>query len=344
VSVEISGMPVEIGQIDKALGRLWEDSGDTKTRASLINLAISTEDPSTVAMNTDIIAQIASEHACRALLIVADPSAAESRASAWISAHCHLAGKGERQVCSEQVTFLLEGDLSGALTNIVFSHLDSDLPLTFWWQGDFPAHIDRKLWTWVDRLIFDSAAFQNPAEQIERVRRVGSLTDSRTVLCDLTWTRLLGTRFALAQLFDHACALERLSEIREVRIACAGRMTGLLLLGWLANQIGWRCQHLLGRDFFANSAGRNIEFSIEIQPGEPITRCEFLCDDSKLGIARESGSGFYHATICGLPAGDAQMLIPAGKSKPVDTLLMELARGGRHPLYAKSLDAVAALI
>ena len=37
------GMPVEIGRIDKELGKLWEETGDTKTRASLINLAIYTE-------------------------------------------------------------------------------------------------------------------------------------------------------------------------------------------------------------------------------------------------------------------------------------------------------------
>ena len=37
------GLPVEIGRIDKELGKLWEETGDTKTRASLINLAIYTE-------------------------------------------------------------------------------------------------------------------------------------------------------------------------------------------------------------------------------------------------------------------------------------------------------------
>ncbi len=34
-----AGLPVEIGRIDQELGKLWEESGDTKTRASLINLA-----------------------------------------------------------------------------------------------------------------------------------------------------------------------------------------------------------------------------------------------------------------------------------------------------------------
>ena len=38
-----AGFPVEIGRIDKELGKLWEEVGDTKTRASLVNLAIFTE-------------------------------------------------------------------------------------------------------------------------------------------------------------------------------------------------------------------------------------------------------------------------------------------------------------
>ena len=97
VSIE-PGLPVEVGKIDKELGKLWEETGETKTRASLINLAIYTEDAESVSENTNLIAQIASQHACRALLIFANPGASREQASAWISAHCHLAGKGEQVV------------------------------------------------------------------------------------------------------------------------------------------------------------------------------------------------------------------------------------------------------
>ncbi|MGB7839012.1 MAG: glucose-6-phosphate dehydrogenase assembly protein OpcA, partial [Terrimicrobiaceae bacterium] len=111
------GLPVEIGRIDKELGKLWEETGDTKTRASLINLAIYTESAESVAGNTNLISQIASQHACRALLIFANPGAPREGARAWISAHCHLAGKGERQICSEQITFQLDGEMVAALPN-----------------------------------------------------------------------------------------------------------------------------------------------------------------------------------------------------------------------------------
>ena len=145
-----AGFPVEIGRIDKELGKLWDEVGDTKTRASLVNLAIFTEDANSVAANTELISKIASQYACRALLIFANPAATQPGAKAWINAHCHLAGKGERQICSEQITFQLDGELVSALPNIVFSHLDSDLPLYFWWQGEFREPLDKKLWGWTD--------------------------------------------------------------------------------------------------------------------------------------------------------------------------------------------------
>ena len=127
--------------------------------------------PDSVAANTDLISKIASQYACRALLIFANPAATQPGAKAWINAHCHLAGKGERQICSEQITFQLDGEMVNALPNIVFSHLDSDLPLYFWWQGEFREPLDKKLWGWVDRLIYDSAEWKTPAEQFQLVQK-----------------------------------------------------------------------------------------------------------------------------------------------------------------------------
>lgn len=339
-----AGLPVEIGRIDKELGRLWEESSDTKTRASLINLAIFTEDAGSTGYNTALISEITSEHACRTLLIIANPGAAEPQAKAWINAHCHLTGKGECQVCSEQITFQLDGEMVSAMPSIVFSHLDSDLPLYFWRQGEFRQPLNEKLWRRVDRLIYDSADWKDPVAQFDIVREIGNFTETRTTLCDLNWTRLLGTRFALAQLFDHACVLAHIKDIRSVSISCTGRLTGLLLLGWLAAQLGWKYQSLLHSESFLSPTGESISFEIKETPGETITHCEFTCEKASFEISRETGSGYYHARVCGDGFCETPMLITAGKSKLVDILLMELSRGGKHPLYGKALAAIEPLI
>jgi glucose-6-phosphate dehydrogenase assembly protein OpcA len=339
-----AGLPVEIGRIDKELGKLWEDSGDTKTRASLINLAIFTEDAGSVESNTAMISEIADEHACRAILIFANPDAPEPKANAWISAHCHLAGKGERQICSEQITFQLEGDMVAAMPNIVFSHLDSDLPLYFWRQGEFRKPLNEKLWSRVDRLIYDSADWKNPAEQFGIVNEIGNFTETRTILCDLNWTRLLGTRFALAQLFDHSCVLAHMKDIRKVSISTSNRLTGLLLLGWLAAQLGWKHQSLLGKESFVSAGGTPIEFEILESGGEAVSRCAFSSEGASFEITREKGSAYYHAKVCGDDSCEKPMLVSAGRSKLTDILLMELSRGGTHPLYARALAAITPLV
>jgi glucose-6-phosphate dehydrogenase assembly protein OpcA len=336
-----AGFPVEIGRIDKELGKLWDEVGDTKTRASLVNLAIFTENADSVAANTDLISKIASQYACRALLIFANLAASQSAAKAWINAHCHLAGKGERQICSEQITFQLDGEMVSALPNIVFSHLDSDLPLYFWWQGELREPLDEKLWGWVDRLIYDSAEWKTPAEQFQLVRKIRTLTEVRTILCDLNWTRLIGSRFALAQLFDHSCALARVGKIQNISITCANHTAGLLLLGWLAAQLGWKLQPT--DDFFLSAAGRRIDFEIETTMGPVLTRCAFDCEDATLEIRREPNSDYFQARIGCEGVSDAVMLVPAGRSEPADILVTELSRGGNHPLYRKSLAAIDAL-
>lgn len=339
-----AGVPVEIGRIDHELGRLWEESGDTKTRASLINLAIFTDDPSALAANTTLISEIAVENACRAILIVANRSAKEPAARAWINAHCHMAGKGERQVCSEQITFQLDGEMIDDTPSIVFSHLDSDLPLYFWRQGEIRHPLNKKLWSRVDRLIFDSQDWTRPAEQFAIVREIGAFTETRTILCDLNWARLLGARFALAQLFDHSCVLSHVKDISRIEITASHRLTGQLLLGWLAAQIGWTHQALPDRHSFLTPAGKTVTFDIREQPGPPISLCTFHCDNVTFDLSRKPDSAYYHARVCGDDSHEAPMLIAAGKDKPTDILLGELSRGGRHPLYAKAVAIIEPLL
>jgi glucose-6-phosphate dehydrogenase assembly protein OpcA len=338
------GLPVEIGKIDKELGKLWEETGETKTRASLINLAIYTESAESVSENTDLISRIANQHACRALLIFANPGARHEEAKAWISAHCHLVGKGERQICSEQITFELDGEMVSALPNIVFSHLDSDLPLYFWWQGNFREPLDEKLWGWIDRLIYDSASWHAPAEQFELVRKIKALAEIRTILCDLNWVRLIGARYAIAQLFDHSCALARIDKIQHVSISCTERTAGLLLVGWLAAQLGWKLQPGTGNGSFLSRTGTSVRADIEVTDGPTVGHCSFQCSDSTLEIARQPESDYFQARIDCAEVSDAMMLIPAGRNEIADILVTALSRGGKYPLYRKALATIEPLL
>ncbi len=72
------GMPVEIGKIDHELKKLWRESEGAATRASLMNLAVYSEEPGSLNSNTQLMARITEDHACRAIVIEADCNAEET--------------------------------------------------------------------------------------------------------------------------------------------------------------------------------------------------------------------------------------------------------------------------
>jgi glucose-6-phosphate dehydrogenase assembly protein OpcA len=338
------GLPVEIGRIDKELGRLWEASADTKTRASLINFVIHSSDPTTLAADTAMISAVAARHACRAILILSNPTAPESSARAWINAHCHPTGKSGREICSEQITFLLDGKSASALPNIVFSHLDSDLPLCLWWKGQLPEPLDEKLWAWVDRLIYDSAEWADPAHQFAIVRHLSARDGNGAVLCDLNWTRLHTWRHALAGLFDHASAFPCLSKVEALEILAApgSRTAALLLLGWFASRLEWSIDP--ETSMIRSADGRTVSFNLQENGGPDLSKVTILCTGARFEMELAPGAEFFEALIHAPGIPDTKQLFPAPTGKLVDTLLAELSRAGRHPLYTKSLEKIQPLL
>ncbi len=134
------------------------------------------------------MAKITENHACRAIVIEADCKAKANRVEAWISAHCHVSRAGSKQVCSEQISFLL-GAVHTLLPNIVFSHLDSDLPFYLWWQEEFREPMDPQLWAWVDRVIYDSQGWKDFPAQMRLVESAqGSETAHRALRFELDAT------------------------------------------------------------------------------------------------------------------------------------------------------------
>jgi len=339
------GIPVPIGGIERELGRLWEESGESKTRASMINLAIYNEKEGSLERNSDVIRGIAGEHAMRAILIQADPEAEGSRADAWITMHCYLRGAHGGQVCSEQVSFQLEGQAARSLQSVVFSHLDSDLPLALWWQADFHAPIDGKLWRWVDRLLFDSRHWKNPKEQFDLVGQIAGLAEARTVLCDLNWARSLPVRQALASIFDAPGTLPELQLIRSLHLehAPGHRTTALLLVGWLADRLGWKLTAAGDPAQFLDSKGNTVTATLKEIEGASISLLRLTSDSSTFEVVREIGFDLYVTKAEGKTLAPVSRMVRAPKEETKETLLAELARGGRHPLYMKAVKAVQSL-
>ncbi len=60
-------------RIDRELKKLWSEGEGAMTRASLMNLAVYSEEPDSLTRNTQLLARITENHACRAIVIGADP-------------------------------------------------------------------------------------------------------------------------------------------------------------------------------------------------------------------------------------------------------------------------------
>jgi glucose-6-phosphate dehydrogenase assembly protein OpcA len=342
------GIPVEIGKIDRELKKLWDQAGGAVTRASLINLAVYSENPESLGENTAMISEITEDHACRAIVIAADPRATQNEVRAWISAHCHVSRAGSKQICSEQLSFSLRGEFAALLPNIVFAQLDSDLPLTLWWQGEFRAPMDVQLWAWVDRVIYDSQTWTDFRAQMKLVQTAQEEARQRIVLCDLNWVRLVHLRIALAQFFDHPVTHHHLDELAAVEIAHAPgfRSTALLLAGWLAAQLDWEnrsgSSDLLGFEKKREDEEKPqpIKVTFLEKTGEPIGCVTVTSATAEFRVAHKEGADLLDVRFGRKGGRQMQQLLPAGKSDTVSLVQEELMRGGPHRVYLRALEKV----
>ncbi|MBV8375404.1 MAG: glucose-6-phosphate dehydrogenase assembly protein OpcA [Verrucomicrobia bacterium] len=333
----VRGMPVEVAEVNRSLQVLWEQEGDVLTRASLINFAVYSEAPDALSANTQLMEQVTHEHACRVILLAANPAASKQRVQAWISAHCHGTGAGARQVCSEQIAFLLDRSSPDLIRNILFSHLDSDLPLYLWWQGELSHQVDQQLWSWVDRFFFDSHSWREPVQQLTILRGSVASAGSRCVLCDLNWRRLIYLRLAFAQVFDHPWVAQQIDAIRDLEVTYHPEYwtTAILFICWVACQLGWELEQKGDFEcrFRSDKAGAPVFVRLKALPGPWIGHIKLRFDACYLQV--DWHGDFLETTLQG--ESRLRQILPAGGTTLAELVQEELARGGEHRTYLGAL-------
>ncbi|BCX46338.1 glucose-6-phosphate dehydrogenase protein OpcA [Haloferula helveola] len=348
------GREVPIGSIDRELHQLWEED-DARTNASLINLAVYSEEPDALVRNSAAVRELTREHACRAILIGIDREAEEASIRAWITAHCHLS-HGQKSVCCEQIAFALTGRATGRLRNTVFAHLNSDLPLILWWQGELSPIFSERFYSLVDRFVFDSSSWKDPLDSFSRILEA-SETSNRLVVQDLSWTRCYQFRVSVAALFDDPVASESAGAIQSVRIVHHPdhRLTALQLLAWLAVQAGWRDGlelHLAdsrrggnGESFsFESATGQAITATlVPDADGPPLGRLEIEAGEVRIDVVRDPGSSHLLRRLeCGGHRSESPA--PVDPDGSVELVGEQLSRGGKNSLYRKILPRFLELL
>ncbi len=342
------GREVPVGSIDKELRKLWEED-EARTNASLMNLAVYSEAPGALEKNSAVVRELTAEHACRALLIGIDRNATEASIRAWITAHCHLS-HGRKSVCCEQISFALTGKATGRLRNTVFAHLASDLPLIFWWQGELSPIFEDRLYSLVDRFVFDSAEWSDPKESFAKIADAVAGATKELVVQDLAWTRSFQFRVSVAALFDDPLVLAGLPQVDTVEIVYhpANRGTALQMLAWLAVQAGWRDGMELDLAVVRRS-GNKEGFSFEGPAGKTIT-ATLTADESsaplglvslkggdvEVSVSREADASFLVRRIkCSTHVVESPG--PVDPDSSAGLIGEQLARGGKNSLFQKIL-------
>ncbi len=342
------GLPVEVSDIEHELACLWKKSDASKSRASLVNFVVYSEAPDAIETNTPLLASLASEHAFRALLVQANPSASTSEIHAWITAHCHLRGAGLKEVCSEQITFQLNGKSAGRLSSIVFAHLDTDLPFYLWWQGELPREPEPQLWAWVDRLLVDSTSWSRPVEQFSIVRQIEILGRGRCAVDDLAWTRLFHLFYATAHIFDLPAARQRIPQLQhlEIHYGAGHEMTALQLLGWIASRFRWNLDVEEARPVFRRPDGGTVTFVLTEDARSKFSIASLLMkfSDGTASVQREDSVEFYLLDVSIKDTPHFVHMLPAGREDIRQILLSELSRSSFHPLFWPAIHAIEPLI
>lgn len=337
------GIEVAIPRIDIELKKLWEQD-EARTNASLMNLVVYSEKPGALLENSAIIRDLTREHACRAILVGIDPLNPQPTLRAWITAHCHLA-EGRKSICCEQIAFHLTGRVTGRFRNTVFAHLNSDLPLVFWWQGELSDILTERLVAVIDRLIIDSSSWADPAASFARIKET-SQANGDLVIQDHAWTRSLQFRIGIASLFDDPVAQKALPTIHTVELTYHPdhRITALQTLAWLVFQAGWKDRASDQKFAFQSTSG--VAIGVILRPAhdsEPISALVLRAEGITVQVTHEIGSSHLLRQIDS-ETYKASSLAPADPKSPAELVAIQLSRGGKNSLYQKVLPRFTAML
>ena len=305
------------------------------TRASLFNLVSYSETDAARDHATEVISALTSRHPCRAIVLLAQPTEPVDELTASITAHCHLAGGGQKQVCCEQISIYAAGKSVSHLGTAVLPLLESDLPTVLWWNGNFleQPELFRRLSAVSDRVLFDSSLWPSPRKHLADLSKTIA-GNPRTSFADLSWTRLNLWRRLAAEAFDEPHCRAALASVRRVEVVhgCGpGAALRALLLGtWVAAQLGWTADESRAR---IQLKARKEDDATAVG----VVAFTIAGDDFDVCVHKNHGERTASATVsmpaaCGLPRKRAFW-----PTDDASLLSQELDRSTPHKVYEHAL-------
>ena len=244
---------VNVATIEQQLDELWagmtqmsDPDQQVVMRACVLNLVVCASDQEGLGEISEIMARVSDEHPGRFIVILLKEET-QSPIDAIVTAQCHPAEKGRKQICCEQIGITAGREHMNHLSSFVRPLLIHDLPVFLWWRDvpDLKGSLFTELVETSDRVIIDSCGLPDPLAGLQVLTDRAGERAGWTAFSDLSWCRLTPWRTLVAGFFDLPEYRSSLDRIREVRIECAGPgpeqvgVEALLLAGWLASRLKW---------------------------------------------------------------------------------------------------------
>lgn len=268
-----------LARVDDELRALWAARaapGETpRSRARTANLVVVAANPALADAWRPILDEVVQNVPARAIVVGLDPEGPDGL-EANVSAVCSLAGSdGSPAICSEVVSLVARGAVSGRVPSVVSGLCMSDVTTTLVWLGrvhtDDPAFAP--LAADCGRIVLDAA--EGSLASLANVvywARTRAPAD-RPGVADLAWTRISAWQELCARMFDEPRLRGLSSRVTKVSVTQASEAgaalgaEGALLLAWLATRLGWRATSLAGKLRLLRADGVPVRVSLHAQTG-----------------------------------------------------------------------------
>ncbi len=358
------GIPVETGQIESELTRLWgpaaelaggpEPENPNVTRVVLANLVVEAgpDCPECLEATLDTVAE---RHPCRAIVLRRTDEPGRS-IQAEVAALCHLPAPDKPQVCSERIVLRSGSEGFDLLPGAVRPLLEANLPFVLWWTEDprTNSSVFVDLARESSRLILD---LPDPSADPQAVR-FGLDPSLNPFARDTSWFGITRWRELVAQFFDGPDPLVTLAKLASVEITAEvpGEpripRVAAWLIAWIAGQLGWepveRKEAAPGRlEASFRSATGTIAIVIKTVSNEDAGVARII--GVKLAARGDHGPDTYHLTrpdpessrvrvnvsshnTCALPR-----VVVSAEMDPADRVTAALESGRLDPPFTRGL-------
>src|SRR5947207_1184463 len=250
---------LDVEVVEGQLAELWKQiSGNRSSiedaavmRARVANLLVFMTEPRLFDDVRQMLVELTSIHPSRVLMMCGAREAPDRDIEMSVESYCQTDKRtGAKRLCCEDIALHAQGSFVVELPSAALPLVVSDLSTFLWWRDTVQTgdKVFLSLLQAADRLVIDSAEFEDPKRDLVEVDRVFAGEHSRRVgVSDLNWARLTFWRGLLADFYDVPAYRERLTSIDQVRIDYVGperaseelAPQALLIAGWLASRLEW---------------------------------------------------------------------------------------------------------